>query len=98
MKPRIRRFAALALCAVVFVAAALSAAFIAHEIDHDCTGADCAICASINAAQQQLKQLGGAAKAACTVCAVLWCAAVCRISAQNVQKSSPVHAKVRMNN
>lgn len=99
MKPCTRRLIASVLCAAVILAALLSSLFIVCAIDHDCTGADCAICACIKAAQQQLKKLGGAnGKAAQAAAVLLWYAAVCRIFAQNKQKLSPVNAKVRMNN
>ena len=67
------------LLAVLLLAAMLCPLiFITAEADHDCTGADCAVCHQINACENLLKSLGlagfgivAAAAGAYTLCRVI---------------------------
>lgn len=42
-----KRAAALLLCVALVFALALSSAFIAHEVGHECSGEDCSVCRMI---------------------------------------------------
>ena len=42
-----KRISALLLCIGIILVLSVSAAFIIHEADHDCTGEDCPICRNI---------------------------------------------------
>lgn len=46
------------ICAVIIFVPFLSSIYIVSEANHDCTGADCPICACIQQYEHQLKQLG----------------------------------------
>ena len=93
------RFAAAVLAAVLVVLLALSAAAIAAEARHDCSGADCEVCALVRTAVARLA-LGGAA-----ILAVLGlslslgrCAASLSVAARTAFSFSLISDKVRLNN
>ena len=66
------------LLAVVLVFVMLSSvAYIAAESDHDCTGADCAICHQIHVCENLLKSIGLAGFAAAAAAAIRY--VLCRI-------------------
>ncbi len=52
-----KRKIALMLCVSVVLISLFSLYYIAKEIDHICTGEDCAVCAHIHAAQENLRRL-----------------------------------------
>ncbi len=41
------RICAVALCVIIIVTMLVSAAYIIHEAEHDCTGKDCPVCQAI---------------------------------------------------
>ena len=88
------------LLAVLLLAAMLCPLiFITAEADHDCTGADCAICHQINVCENLLKSIGLAGSAAATVAAILYI--LCRIipSCTEVARTfTLVSLKVKLSN
>lgn len=60
MKNQKKRTFVSIICAVLLLTALCSSLFIMKEADHDCTGADCPICAAISEAENTLKKLGNA--------------------------------------
>ena len=64
------------LAAVLAVVMLFSAAYIAVEADHDCSGEDCAICHQIGVCENLLKSLGLAGAAAVITAAFTY--TVCR--------------------
>lgn len=53
-----KRIGALILCVGMALVLAVSAAFIIHEADHDCSGEDCPVCRMIAANINLLRTLG----------------------------------------
>jgi len=53
-----KRIGALILCIGMALVLAVSAAFIIHEADHDCSGEDCPVCRMIAANINLLRTLG----------------------------------------
>lgn len=58
MDKKAQRILAGFTCAAFVIVAFFSLLFIAKEAHHDCTGADCPVCACIHRAEQTLKQIG----------------------------------------
>jgi hypothetical protein len=54
----VKRTGALVLCIVLVLTLAVSAAFIAYEADHDCSGEDCPVCQTIVINIRLLRSLG----------------------------------------
>ena len=52
---RFRRITVIIITALIALAMFSSAAFIAAESDHDCTGEDCAVCCAISACVNAFK-------------------------------------------
>ena len=71
------RFITGLLAATLAFAVLSSAAYIAVESHHDCSGVDCAICHQINVCENLLKSIGLAGSAAATAAAILYI--LCRI-------------------
>ena len=71
------RFITGLLAAMLAFAMLSSAAYIAAESHHDCTGADCAICHQINVCENLLKSIGFAGAAVVAAAAVGY--VLCRI-------------------
>lgn len=93
-----RKLAAWALCVLLATGVFFSAWFLAREIRHDCTGADCPICACLRVAARQLRA-GGRPAAAAAVAATGF--AVIRIlggAVRMVHGATPVERKVRLDN
>ncbi|MBQ6543503.1 MAG: hypothetical protein IJL77_03865 [Clostridia bacterium] len=86
----LKKFAVALLTALLVLALLSSAAYIAAESDHDCSGEDCAICMRIEACVHTLRSIMNAF----TACAVF--AAVYKISAYLVKDlfSAADYAKV----
>ena len=61
---RKKRFLTMLLAAVLGAAVLFSVAYIAEEVNHECTGAGCAVCQQISVCESLLKAVGGAALAA----------------------------------
>ena len=93
------RVAAAVLAAVLVALLALSAAAVAAEARHDCSGVDCAVCALVRTAVARFA-LGGAAVFASVGLVLLLrcCAALMFDTARTVFSFSPVNNKVRLNN
>ena len=53
-----QRSLALLICGVIFFITLFSISFIGHELNHNCTGEDCPVCACVHNAEQSLRQLG----------------------------------------
>lgn len=93
------------ILAVVLMSAALmftvlfSLFFIAHELDHDCSGDDCPICAFIHMCENNIRQIGGGASAimAAVVLAVV-IQALPVLTSLDVNLLTPVSSKTRLNN
>ena len=66
---RTKRAAAVFAC-VLFFAMLLSLLFIAHETQHDCTGAGCSVCVKLAACENSLKNISSALAAAAVLAAV----------------------------
>ncbi|MBQ3356791.1 MAG: hypothetical protein IJG45_06725 [Oscillospiraceae bacterium] len=66
-----RRLAAAILAVFVLVAVMTSLFIMAHEVDHDCTGEDCPVCAVIALCRNALKVLCGTLIAAALLFACL---------------------------
>ena len=96
---RRNRVAAAVLAAVLVVLLALSAAAVAAEARHDCSGADCAVCALVRTAVARFA-LGGAAVLAAVGLVLLLrcCAALTSGTVRTSFSFSPVNDKVRLNN
>ena len=99
---KVKRIAALVFLLCFVTASLLSQAFILahahHEHDHLGVGGECAVCAQIQNARDQLKQFGAASVNVSVglvglfaVIALLCCAAAS-------QFSTPVRLKIRLNN
>ena len=58
------------LAAVLAIVLLFSAVYIAVEADHDCSGADCAICHQISTCENLLKDMGLAGTAAAITAAL----------------------------
>ncbi len=94
-----KRFAAIALAALVLFVLMTSLFVIAHEADHDCTGENCPVCAFIAVCRNTLKTLGDALIAAAVVFGCLclaWSAAA--FSRTEIYNESPVSLKVKLLN
>lgn len=61
---RKKRFLTMLLAAVLGAAVLFSVAYIAEEVNHECTGTGCAVCQQISVCESLLKAVGGAALAA----------------------------------
>jgi len=95
-----KKAAALLLCVLLALAALFADAFLARAVGHDCTGADCPVCACVAQIAGQFKtgadrtaRPGGASLRAPLLpasAAALFCAAVV--------VSTPVAQRVRLNN
>lgn len=93
------RAAAAVMAAVLVALLAFSAAAVAAEARHDCSGADCAVCALVRTAVARLVLGGMAATAAVGLLPLLRCLALSlNGAAQAAFSFSPIDDKVRLNN
>ena len=67
---RKKRFLTMLIAAVLGAAVLFSVAYIAEEVNHECTGAGCAVCQQISVCESLLKAVSGAALAAGAVAMV----------------------------
>ncbi|MBQ8119706.1 MAG: hypothetical protein IJ172_02840, partial [Ruminococcus sp.] len=75
----------------------LSVLFIAHESQHDCTGANCSVCMKIDACENALKNISGAVAAAVTLAAVCFVFVRTLVPTHSFYTvSSPVTLKVKL--
>ena len=89
--------AAVITAVVLIIAMLFSVLFIAHETEHECTGADCQVCMKIDACENAIKNISGAVAAAAAL------AAVCYVFVRTLlpmrsfcAASSPVTLKVKL--
>ncbi len=94
-----RRITVIIITALIALAMLSSAAFIAAEADHDCSGEDCAVCCAISACVNIFKSLTAAftALSACA-CAFFAAGAVLRIFGAPQSPSTPVTLKTKLLN
>ena len=89
--------AAVVLACMLFFAMLLSVLFIAHESQHDCTGANCSVCMKIDACENALKNISGAVAAAVTLAAVCFVFVRTLVPTHSFYTvSSPVTLKVKL--
>ena len=77
---RRKRIGALLLCVGLVLVLAVSAAFVAHEADHDCSGEDCPICLIIANTIRLLRMPGLAAAALLSLFLLSGSSARCRLN------------------
>ena len=95
---RAKRILAGVLGLVLLLAVVLCALCIAAEADHDCTGEDCPVCATVHQCENLLHQLASviAAAAAAAAVGMLFTSAAFRPFV--LRRVTPVSGKVRLNN
>ena len=99
MQARKKRMISLFICAVMICTALFSILFIEKELNHDCTGADCPICASVHQAEQTLKQIGsGIVDASGVLTVLIPFLMLISLSVFDIPDASLVSCKVRLNN
>ena len=93
------RAAALLLALCLIAVFSLSALFVVSHADHDCTGADCAICHQINLCENLLNSLGTATAVCAAAAAVVYL--LCRmitLGAETDCTFTLVSLKVKLSN
>ena len=96
---QIQRVTAVILCILLLSVMTLSVFYIAREADHDCTGADCPVCAMIQTAEQALQFFS----AGVVPVVWLWGAVLFLFLKKNMEKTgilcrTLIQQKVRLNN
>ena len=89
--------AAVVTAVVLLFAMLFSVLFIAHETEHECTGADCQVCVRLASCENSLKNISGAVTAAAALAAV--CFVFIRVLLCEpvlCAASSPVSLKVKL--
>lgn len=72
--------------------------YISSELEHNCTGGDCPICASIQQCENVLHKIGGGiALAVSIILPVLLICVLIYISGNDLLQATPVSRKIRMN-
>ncbi|MBQ2580719.1 MAG: hypothetical protein II574_03725 [Ruminococcus sp.] len=66
------KHAALIIALMLFFVMLISAVFIAHETQHDCSGDGCGICAILAVCENMLKNISAAAAAAAVLAAAVF--------------------------
>lgn len=93
-----RQMIAIMLCLAIVAVVLFSTIYIANEVEHKCTGADCPICDCIQQCENNLKQLGTGLAALQTAAAAI---VLCVLSIFQFEKRIPAHTlvsrKVRLN-
>ncbi len=76
---RTRRFTAGIMGIMVLVVVLFSSVYLAHELNHECSGEDCPVCAVISQCENTLRQMGtgAAVRAQIILSALCLYAAVC---------------------
>ena len=96
---RFRRITVIIITALIALAMFSSAAFIAAESDHDCTGEDCAVCCAISACVNAFKTLTAAFTAmSAGVCAFFVIRAALKICGDVHSPATPVSLKTKLLN
>lgn len=99
MRVNLKKRTAIFTAVLVMFIMLASLFFVANEIKHDCTGADCPICACLQQAKQNLKQLGnGAVEIAVLAFQVFFVCGIVLSIACVRPMLTPVSEKVRLNN
>ena len=99
MRSKSQRNVAILLGIVILLALLLSAFCIVAEIDHDCTGENCPICACIQQCENNIRQMGDGTVA--MIAAVLLIAVFLLpplFIVTNLSQATLVTQKVRLNN
>lgn len=96
---RFRKIAVIIITALIALAMLSSAAFIAAEAGHDCTGEDCAVCCAISACVNLFKSLAVALSVpAGYACAFFGTGAVLKICGAFKASETPVTLKIKLLN
>lgn len=94
-----RRLAAVILAAIFLLVMATSLFVVACEVDHDCCGEDCLICAILAVCQNTLRALSDALPLVAVIAAAVFCAAsliaVCKAA---LHVETPISLKVKLLN
>lgn len=93
------RIAKILLVALLLVAMLCPIIFITAAADHDCTGADCAVCHQINVCENLLNSLGTATAACASVAAAVYLlCCVIALGAETICNFTLVSLKVKLSN
>lgn len=96
---KIKRMAAGIVAFLMLFIILFSAALIAAEADHDCTGEDCPICACIAQCEDPLNQIGDVlAVQTAVILPVFFMLILACLLADNFTQETPYSRKVRLNN
>ena len=96
---RAKRIAAGIMGLMLLVIVLFSAFYIAAEIDHDCSGEDCSICACIQQCENTLRGVGnGTASQSAFVVHLILMLLAAAFAVTAVSKETLVSRKVRLNN
>ncbi len=101
MDKRIKRQkkTALVMCILFIVVTFACLFYIEKELNHECKGEDCPVCACIQQAQQMLKKLStGMAVSQAAGLIVVAAVSVAFTWSLFIIKNSPIRQKVRLNN
>ncbi|MBP5159522.1 MAG: hypothetical protein ILP10_04415 [Lachnospiraceae bacterium] len=93
-----KRITACVMAIMMLAIMLFSAFFVAHEMEHDCTGEDCPVCACIEWCENALHRMGAGLLAG-VVRTMTWIAillSVCLVTLF-VARRTPVSGKVRIN-
>ena len=96
---KFRRITVIIITALIALAMLSSAAFIAAEANHDCTGEDCAVCCAISACVNIFKSLTAAFTAvAAGVCVFFGFGAALKTCGEIYTPATPVSLKTKLLN
>ena len=96
---RSKRIFAGIIVMLMLIGSMFSIFIIAHEADHDCTGEDCPICASIAQVENLFQQIGEVkASDALTAIPLVLLVLSVHVRVPLIMQETPVSTKVRMNN
>ncbi len=100
MSKKIKRKQGLLLfaCFLFFLISLFSSFYQLHEIDHDCCGDDCPVCAFIHAAEQNLLQNTGAVPCLALFFSVVAVLTAVSLWANPVAVPTLVSQKIRLDN
>lgn len=99
MRSKSQRNVAILLGIVILLALLLSAFCIVAEIDHDCTGENCPICACIQQCENNIRQMGdGTVAMIAAVLLIAFFLLPSLLIVTNLSQATLVTQKVRLNN
>ena len=96
MTTKSKKFFAVAVSVLLLTFTIVSLLFIVKEADHDCTGTDCPVCASIHQAEQTLRNMGSGIVAVAAIIPALFTACYVAIRILILPSICPVQQKVRL--